>query len=211
MSWIENGIGSSEFVCSKEKKNIFLIGDSIRRGYCNSAKNALSDLAEVFFVNDNCRSSQYIIFSLRSWSQKFDDPSLVDLIYFNCGHWDAARWNGCPLPLTSVEEYGRNIDIIIWQLRHFFPNAKLIFATTSPANPNGRQDTNPRTNAEIDRYNEIAKAVCQKQGITVHDMNADMKKLDSSCFEDSVHLTREAFEDLGKYVAAYLKERIKEI
>ena len=111
MKWIENGHSEHEFMCDSEKKNIFLIGDSIRRGYCATTKEELLDKANVFYVNDNCRSTQYVIFSTKGWAGKFNDASLVDIVYFNCGHWDAAHWSGDIEPLTSLPEYEKNIKI----------------------------------------------------------------------------------------------------
>ena len=94
MNYIEDGNSNVEFKCSKTKKNIFLIGDSIRLGYCKTVKNELSDVAEVFYVNENCRNTQFVITNLRKWQKMFDDTTRVDVVQFNCGHWDAAHWNG---------------------------------------------------------------------------------------------------------------------
>ena len=208
MKWIENGYSTHEFMCDNEKKNIFLIGDSIRRGYCETVKNELARNANVFYVNDNCRSTQFVIFSMKGWAGKFNDPTLVDIVYFNCGHWDVAHWSGDEESLTSEGEYERNIKMIIRMLRKFFPNAKLIFSTTSPMNPSGRVDTNPRTNEEIDRYNSISTAVAKSEGLDIHDLNAFMKDFGSECFVDSVHLTPKSFETLGKEVSRFLKAYI---
>lgn len=58
MNYLENGKSGKEFTCSKERPNIFLIGDSIRLGYCETVKKELADIAEVFYVMDNCRKPQ---------------------------------------------------------------------------------------------------------------------------------------------------------
>ena len=42
-------------------KQVFLIGDSIREGYCEKVKEALRDRAEVIYPGENCRTSQYIV------------------------------------------------------------------------------------------------------------------------------------------------------
>ena len=95
MTHIEDGgTNNKYFICSNTKKNIFLIGDSIREGYCALTREALSDLAEVFYVNDNCRNTQYVITNLNNWANLFSDPDRVDLVQFNCGHWDVAHWRG---------------------------------------------------------------------------------------------------------------------
>lgn len=208
MKWVEDGDSAARFCCSDEKPNIFLIGDSIRQGYCETVKNELSGEAEVFYFKDNCRSSQYIIFNMKKWAGLFDDRSRVDLVQFNCGHWDIAHWNGNAHSLTSESEYERNLGVIIDNLKHFFPRAKLVFATTSPMNPSGKMGVNVRTDEEIDRYNAIAVDVMQRNSIPVNDINAFVRPWGSDCFKDYCHLTEEGFATLGKYVAEQLKSYI---
>ncbi len=36
MKWVENDESGAAFRCSADKPNVFLIGDSIRRGYCKT-------------------------------------------------------------------------------------------------------------------------------------------------------------------------------
>lgn len=208
--WIENGTETKEFVCSEAKPNIFLIGDSIRKGYCATVREKLADTAEVFYFADNCRSTQYAIFNMKSWAGMFNDPSRVDIVHFNFGHWDVAHFHGVELSLTSIEEYERNLNVIIELLKRFFPNAKLIFATTSPMNPNRllMNEGNPRSDEEIDRYNDVAVAVARKHGVTVSDLNAYMRNWNSECYADACHLTPTAFAMLGEEVARRLREFI---
>ena len=40
---------------SAGKKNVLLIGDSIRMGYCGYTKELLKDVANVYYPEDNCR------------------------------------------------------------------------------------------------------------------------------------------------------------
>ena len=148
MKWIENGESGAAFRCSADKPNVFLIGDSIRKGYCKTVVGELAGKAEVFFPGDNCRSSQYIVFSLKKWAALFDRPDAVDIVLFNCGQWDAAHWNDYELSLTSEDEYARNLRMIVSLLRKFFPNATILFASTSRMNPApGVTGVNPRSNA----------------------------------------------------------------
>lgn len=205
MAHVEEGKTNVKFICSDQKKNIFLIGDSIRMGYCRQVKEELSDAAEVFYPEENCRSTQNVIVSLFGWSNLFDDPAKVDVVQFNCGHWDAARWSGELLSLTSEEEYGRNVRMIIRMITKLFPKAKIIFATTTPMNPDGQQGGNTRTTEEIARYNEIAKAAVQENAIPVNDLFAATQDWDSSCYADYCHFTAEANETLGKAVANALR------
>lgn len=208
--WIENGTATKEFVCSETKPNIFLIGDSIRKGYCATVREKLADTAEVFYFADNCRSTQYAIFNMKSWAGMFNDPSRVNVVHFNCGHWDVAHFHGVELSLTSIDEYKRNLNVIIELLKRFFPNAKLIFATTTPMNPDrlSKIEPNPRSDEEIDRYNEVAVEVARKHGVTVSDLNSYMRNWGSECYADACHLTPAAFAALGEEVARRLRSFI---
>ena len=208
MNFAENGASNVIFKCSDTKKNIFLIGDSIRKGYCAYTKKALQENAEVFYFDDNCRSSQYIIFSIKKWAGMFDDTSKVDVVQFNCGQWDIAHWNGYEIPLTSEPEYAKNIRMIIFQIRKFFPNATVIFATTSPMNPDGQTSYNPRSNAEVTRYNQIALEITSELDIPVIDINAFMRDWESVKFKDSCHLIDSSYKELGNFVAAQLEKFI---
>ena len=205
MLHIEDGFANKQFVCSDNKKNIFLIGDSIRLGYCDATREALSNKAEVFYVSDNCRNTQYVITSLNAWANKFSDRTRVDMVQFNCGHWDIAHWRGGEFSLTSEDEYARNLQIIIDIISELFPHAKLVFATTTTMNPNGQQGINPRTNREISRYNEIAQVVARKNNVAINDLFAVTKEWDSSQYRDYCHFTDEANKVLGQAVATTLK------
>ena len=204
MQYVENGNADYLFQCNEEKPNIFLIGDPIRRGYCKTVKDCFADTAEVFYCDDNCRSTQYVIFSLRRWANQFSAPEKVQLVLFNCGHWDVAQWNGYPYPLTSEGEYAKNIRMIIDLLRTFFPAAKLLFATTTPMNPNGILGVNPRTNEQISRYNEIAKEIATETQVEVLDLYAFTQDWPEESFRDYCHFTESAFAELGKEVAGRL-------
>ena len=206
MSYIEEGKSNKEFVCSKEKSNVFLIGDSIRVGYCGATKAELADVADVFYVNDNCRNTQYVITSLLGWKNKFDDPTLVDVVHFNCGHWDIAQWGGCGVSLTSEEEYAQNIKIIIDSIKMKFKNAKIIFATTTSMNPAGLPCGNYRTDEMIERYNEIAVKVAEDNGVFVNNLNKLTREFTSDCYKDYCHLTDECYDVVGKAVADKIRE-----
>ncbi len=204
MQYVEDGNAAFLFPCASDKPNVFLIGDSIRLGYCKTVKKELADTAEVFFCDDNCRSTQYVIFSLRRWANNFSDPKKVDIVQFNCGHWDVAHWNGYADPLTSKTEYAKNIRMIICLLKEYFPNAKIVFATTTPMNPSGLLGVNPRSNEEIDTYNRIAKDIAVETGVTVLDLNGFTRNWGSECYRDYCHFTEQAFAELGKEVARNL-------
>ena len=205
MNYVENGKSGKEFTCSKERPNIFLIGDSIRMGYCETVKKELADTAEVFYVSDNCRNTQYVVTSLEGWKNKFDDETLIDIVQFNCGHWDTARWSGYDVCLTSEDEYARNIKMVIDLIRQKFINAKIVFATTTTMNPDNVPCLNFRDNSIIDRYNEIAVEVAEDNGVYISDLNKITRSWPGEYYRDYCHFTDEASTILGKAVADKLR------
>lgn len=183
---------------------ILLIGDSIRIGYCRYVEQTLRGRAEVKWPKENCRSSQNILISLAFWRGLVASPKIVQ---FNCGHWDAAHWDGDASPLTTVEEYGRNVRMIIRRIRRYWPEAKIVFATTTPMNPNGRLGENPRTTQSIRLYNSEGIRVARSEGVEVNDLFAVTEKWPASDYADYCHFTKSASERLGKLVAARLAQK----
>ncbi|MBO4379092.1 MAG: hypothetical protein J5889_09015 [Clostridia bacterium] len=191
------------------KKNILLIGDSIRIGYCETVRSDLADIARVVYPAENCRNSDFIITRLHGWAQEFD-AAHIDIVHFNCGQWDAAHFNGWKDSLTPLDVYERNLHWIIWALRREFPSAALHMATTTPMSPINETlpAQNPRTTAEIRRYNEAALRVAAEEKVPVNDLFALTVGWPSTDYKDTCHYTDEAFARLGKAVAGYLRKSI---
>lgn len=204
MDYLEERNLKCDFICTEDKKNIFLIGDSIREGYCHTVKEELLNVANVFFINDNNRNTQFLITNLKSYSTMFNCPALVDIVHFNCGHWDIAHWDGSEFSLTSINEYIKNLETIIELIKKLFINAKIVFATTTPMNPSGEVGINIRTNNEIDEYNFAAKQVCDKNKILLNDINAYVKNWGAEYYKDYAHYTEQSNILLGKEIAKRL-------
>lgn len=208
MGYLEDGnVTAVERNYDPHKSGILLIGDSIRMGYCKTVREQLSDVANVFYPEENCRNTQNVITRLNAWSQEFPADE-IRIVQFNCGHWDVAHWNADVEPLTSPEEYRRNIQMIIRLLKKFFPKAKLVFATTTAMNPSGSVGVNPRNNNEIERYNQVAVEIAKTSEIAVNDLYAITRTYTAEMFRDYCHLTVTAFEELGTAVAGFLRQLI---
>lgn len=188
-------------------RQVLLIGDSIRLGYCAVAKQSLADCAEVLYPEGNCRSTHFVIESLEGWTQLCRRED-VAAVHFNCGHWDAAHFGWDETSLTTVETYGFNIRKIIRRLRGYFPNAKIFFATTTPMNPNPEKIDN-RTTEEIRRYNREGVLAAEEYGVEVDDLFALTENWDESMFADACHFTEEGSRILGETVAAFIRERME--
>ena len=180
---------------------ILLIGDSIRIGYCGAVSNALAGKAEVKWPKPNCQNSQNILISLAGWRGLVASPKVVQ---FNCGHWDAAHWDGDDSALTTVEEYGRNVRKIICRIRRYWPEAKIVFATTTPMNPSGELGRNVRTTEAIRLYNAEGVKVAKSEGVEVNDLFAATEKWPASDYADYCHFKKAAAKRLGEIVASRL-------
>ena len=207
MKYIEEGQAAVEFYSSPRKRNIFFIGDSITQGYCGKVKSIASDFANVYFPSENCRSTQYVIVSLLRWSNMFENKDEVDTVCFNCGHWDIAHWNCDETPLTDIDTYSRNIRKIIIQLKRFFTNAKIVFITTTPMNPEMVECVNPRTTEEIIEYNKAALKVCEQENINVFDLFKKVCDWPGQRYTDYAHFTDESFDAIANTICEYLHLR----
>jgi len=187
-------------------KQVFLIGDSIRLGYCETVKKELADCAEVIFPAGNCRSTHFVIESLAGWLPLCRRED-VAVVHFNCGHWDAAHFDGDETALTAVETYGNNIRKIIRRLKRYFPDAELIFATTTPMNPDPVTPDN-RTTEEIRAYNREGIRAAEECGASINDLFALAEDWDSGYYADACHFTEEGYRILGETVAAEIRKRM---
>ncbi len=202
--FIEEGSKVAGKAVNTNKKQVLLIGDSIRVGYCDYVKKQLKDVADVYYPPENCKNTQYIITSLRLWLN-LCEPEKVDVIHFNAGHWDIAHWSEIGDSLTSIEDYGKNLVKIVKILRLLYPNATIIFATTTPMNPDGIVPINPRTTKEIMLYNEKAKSVCKENGVEVNDLFALCENWGAETYKDYCHFMDQGYEALARQVSSAIK------
>ena len=184
-------------------KRIFLIGDSIRMGYDKYVKEALADVAEVYYPEENSRFAEYVLRYAHTWKSQLNIPDDIDLVHWNAGLWDVLELFG-DAPLTSLDYYGEAIARIDKRLRMLFPKAKMVFAT-STAVIEGKAKEFVRHNAIIERYNEKAKEALSGTGTVINDLYALTSKLPESYHSDATHYyTPEATELIGGRVLAYI-------
>jgi len=193
---------------SAGKKNVLLIGDSIRMGYCGYTKELLKDVANVYYPEDNCRFAQNILVCLGWWKDLIPEGEKVDVVHWNCGHWDIARWHGEKESLNSVEEYCIMLERIHNAMKRLFPDAKVFFATTTPMTPAGGVPVNERTTEDIIKYNKAACELMDNLGVEVDDLFGAAKDLSADYYRDYCHYTEEGFSLLGERVASFIKERL---
>lgn len=192
-------------------ERVFLIGDSIRQGYDLYVRNKLSGKADVYYSHDNARFAQYTLRHCPEWIEQEVDPETVTVIHFNCGLWDTGRYweDEC---FTPPDMYLNVLERIVRKLRKVCPNAKLIFATSTPVQTHRYENPNfTRDNADIIAYNEAAAALMRKLDVAIDDLHAAAAPLGEECWSDGTHLyTPKGTQVLGDSVCESILRVIEE-
>ena len=166
-------------------KNVLLIGDSIRMGYDKAVKKTLEGKANVYFPAENCRFASYVLRYIHEYGSLVKDGD-VDVIHWNAGLWDCLRLFE-EEPHTPIDVYAYYIDRICVRIKKAFPNAKVIFATSTSVQSEKMQKDFKRYNEEIEKYNEAAVQVVKKHGFAVNDLYAVSVDLPDDAHSDPVH------------------------
>jgi len=185
-------------------KKIVLIGDSIRMGYDEYVKAALEGIAEVYYPEENCMFSQYTLRCLPSWKKEGGWPTDVDLVHWNAGLWDVAEVYGEP-PLSSKEHYADMIHRIDKRIRMLFPQAKVVFATSTCVHEEGYSGAYRRYNATIEAYNCVALEVLSQTDTIFNDLYTHSSKIPFSYRSDKTHFnTPEGAAYMGSKVVSVI-------
>ena len=166
-------------------KNLLLIGDSIRMGYDKAVQKTLEGKANVYFPAENCRFASYVLRYLHEYKALMNNEK-VDVIHWNAGLWDCLRLFE-EEPHTPIEVYAYYIDRICVRIKKLFPNAKVIFATSTAVLSEKMSKDFKRYNEEIEAYNQAAVEVVKKHGFAINDLYAISTSLTEDAHSDPVH------------------------
>jgi hypothetical protein len=192
----------------KYMKKILLLGDSIRQNYENHVKEKLQGKADVRFHNDNGRFCLYTLRYLHQWIDELYSPEErnIDIIHFNNGLWDVLRLTGDNDNLTPSDIYASFLKRIVYMLRYLCPGAVILFALTTPVIEPGfapGPDYGIRINADIIKYNNIAKDALSPLGVRFNDLWSVVKNAQKDIYSDDVHFKTElGIQTLGNAVIA---------
>lgn len=176
---------------------VFLVGDSIRLGYQEHVARELASEAIVVSSDDNARFTTYTFRYLHEWARLCPDPGTVSVVHWNNGLWDACHWNDDELALVPLDVYRINLSRIRRALSTLFPNAKILFATTTKVGVD-----HPRVrNTEIDSMNEVAREVLEPLDVGINDLHGLVAAHPEYICSDQTHMTVEGYCALGKAVA----------
>lgn len=185
-------------------KKILLLGDSIRMDYDEFVRQGLTGQAQVIYPEENGRFAQYTLQSLGTWKGELQLDN-VDIIHWNNGLWDLLHTDlgpgGSPAdspnefgvppqydpePLTPADLYAYMLGRIHRRLIQLFPHVRIAFATTTPVLEE-QADWAYRSNAEIGRYNQIAREVLAPLGVVINDLGAFSDRECARLHRDWVH------------------------
>ena len=188
-------------------KKILLIGDSIRLGYDKYVKMAFEDVAEVYYPEENSRFVMYVYRRLHEWKGELKCGNDIDVV-----HWNAGLWDDLILPdgkhLTPIEIYREYIDRTCNMIKILFPNAKMIFATSTPVQEELFLYCK-RYNKDTEEYNKVAVEVVKSYGAEINDLYSLAKAAPVEYHSDLTHYyTKEGTKLLTDQVVKCLEETL---
>lgn len=188
-------------------KKIVLIGDSIRMGYDKYVKEALEGVAEVYYPSENCKFSQYTLRFLDKWKSEGKWPADVDLVHWNAGLWDLLELEG-EGTFSSIAHYSEMIGRIDRRIRKLFPNARVVFATSTAVRENEYTGEYRRHNATIEAFNAAALKALADTDTAIDDLYAHTVNAPTECCSDRTHYNtaRGAAYMGGKVLSVICKE-----
>ena len=190
-------------------KKVVLIGDSIRGGYDKYARIALKDTAEVFYPNENCRFTTYILRNLVLWKKELNWGDDIDLVHWNAGLWDCLTMIDGE-NLVTLDVYKKNIDRICRQIKVLFPKAKMIFATSTPCIERLFTGDVKRKNSETVLYNAAACEIVKNHGGEINDLYNLLKDVPESYHSDQTHFyTKEATQLITDRVLGVIENALE--
>lgn len=167
-------------------KKIFLIGDSIRMGYDKYVRDALSGVAEVYYPTENCRYAINVLRFAHEWKNIAKCGDDVDFVHWNAGLWDVLELFGDE-PLVPVDNYAATVARIHKRLRMIFPNAKIVFATSTAVIEEKCSPTFMRHNAVIEQFNTAAINALSGCDCEINDLYALTQSCNPDLHSDGVH------------------------
>lgn len=187
---------------------VVLLGDSIRAGYKDTVIKGLDGKAVIWTPKENCKSSEYTRENLAKWME----GQKPDIIHVNAGLHDLVL-TAPDTTKTEIGKYKENIQVIVDELKTKYPEARIIWATTTPVNDtlNTKSRTSQsadgkrvawREDAQVVRFNAAAAEALQGRGVIVNDLYTAVKDMNDEdlYIEDGVHFSMYGREFLGDLV-----------
>ena len=202
--------------------NVLIYGDSISVQYTQRVREQLKEEANVYRLYCNGGDSGTFIKKMSKMHEtmrdgQLDDPWTFqwDVIQFNVGLHDLKYLSNGKLDkangkqVSSLETYKKNLGEIATYLEQLAPDAKLIFATTTPVAPAAAG----RNAGDSTKYNAAALEVLAGfPDISINDLNAFTMAhyADWSRGPSDVHYNESGRQAQGDEVAKVVLDALKE-
>lgn len=167
---------------------VLLLGDSITRGYYAAVEEGLKGKAYVARITTSKAIGDP---ALATELAAFLQQQQFDVVHFNVGMHGWAY---------TEDDYRRDFPALLLTIRRYAPQAKLVWATTTPV----RKDrAGGATNARIEARNRIVQELAAGAKIPVADLHAVMSS-HSDLHSDDVHFTKEGSALMAAEVASVI-------
>jgi lysophospholipase L1-like esterase len=200
---------------AQSRKQVFLIGDSISIYYTPYLQSDLADAVlfsrkgpsqiesvdeEVEDPQANGGDSRAVLNYLQ---MRFtDDRFHPDIVVVNCGLHDIKRNPNTNVIAIDSSEYRKNL-IAMFALLHSH-KARVIWISTTPvddARHNSLSKQFYRYNADVERYNRIAREICATRHIPIIDLYEFTAHLGKDHYIDHVHYDTSTRELQAAFIA----------
>ena len=182
-------------------KKLLLIGDSIRMNYDRYVRQALEGRAAVLSPDENACFAAYTYYSVGDWEHRYRFGEDGDVIHWNAGLHDVIRFH-YDEPMTPPEIYGYYLGRVIHRLKDVYPNAKQIFALSTPVRE--EKYVLPwlvRKNKDIEAINGVALKVMNENGVPVNDLASVVRSYDpDEIYSDATHYNHKGSTVLARAV-----------
>ena len=196
---------------------VLLMGDSISIGYTVATRQALKGEANVHRVLRNCGSSNTGFTGTRPGPKSWLGDGNWDVIHFNHGIWDTKLNPKTGLTMTSHEDYIKNLQGMIDELKK--TGATVIFATTTPipdvllTEVTGQPKKEKRLFEDIITKNKLATELMKKNNVLINDLYAHIYPKRAEYWLKNgkdLHFTKEGSAYLAEAVANSIRSALKQ-
>ena len=175
---------------------VFCVGDSICNAYYDGVANALQGKAYVAKL---------------ATSSSLGDPALLDQMKYMLSNYqfDVIHFNNGLHGFGYTEEqYKADIPKLLAMIKQLAPNAKLIWATSTPMrNRDNLAELSP-DNPRVVARNEIVVDMAAKEGIPVNDLYSLVVDHPEYWTGDAIHFQPEGQAVEAQQVAKYIEDAL---
>lgn len=172
--------------------NVLLVGDSITRGYYPAVSSALKGVANVYlFATSACSGDPRLPRQLGDYFNMIGVKFAV--VHFNNG---MHGWG------YTEQQYAGGLPAMLNALRAGAPNAKLVWADTTPVRKEAL--ANGASNVRIDERNRLAAELMNRDKIPIDDQHGLMLT-NSDLHSDDVHYSAQGSALQARQVVAAVR------